>query len=87
MSIEISGTAKVMIDDKVVEVIDFDVETDVHDPDRSMGPEFVHIFTGYADGNEVEWHVYEYPVGDVNHVEYKGDYELVEVPEFISVVE
>ena len=87
MSIEISGTAKVMIDDKVVEVIDFDVETDVHDPDRSMGPEFVHIFTGYADGHEVEWHVYEFPEGAVNHVEYQGAYDVVERPNFIAVVE
>lgn len=87
MSIDISGKAKVMIDDKVIEVSDFDIETEVHDASRSMGPEFVHIVTGYADGNEVEWHVYEYPAGDVNHVDYQGNYELVESPEFLASLE
>ena len=83
MSINISGKAKVMIDDKVIEVSDFDIETDVHDADRSMGPELVHTITGYADGHEVEWHVYEYPAGILNDIDYQGAYEVVESPEFL----
>lgn len=83
MSIIVTGKAKVMIDDEVIEVSDFDIETDVHDGSRSMGPELVHIVTGNADGHEVEWHVYEYPAGDINYADYQSDYELVEKPVFL----
>lgn len=46
-------------------------ETEVHDPDRSMGPEYVHIGTADIGGEEVQWLVYEYPEGELNMVDHQ----------------
>ena len=46
-------------------------ETEVHDPDRSMGPEYVHIGTADIGGEEVQWLVYEYPEGVLNMVDHQ----------------
>lgn len=82
MSLSISGEGKVRIGGATHKVVDYDINTEVHDAERSMGAELVHIVTGYADGNEVVWHVYEYPTGSVNLVEYQSNYELISEPEF-----
>ena len=42
---------------------DVEWDTEVHDPDRQMGTEYVHIGTAYVNGEEVQWLVYEYPEG------------------------
>ena len=44
-------------------------ETEVHDPDRQMGPEYVHIGTAEVNGEEVKWLVYEYPTGILNYID------------------
>lgn len=46
-------------------------ETEVHDPDRQMGAEYVHIGTVDVNGEEVKWLVYEYPEGILNYVDHQ----------------
>ena len=82
MSIIIKGKAVAKVNDKSVTVTDFDVETEVHDASRQMGAEYLHIVTGDADGEELVWHVYEYPEGSVNLEEYQSNLDLEESPTF-----
>lgn len=87
MSIVIKGQAVANIDNKSVIVTDFDIETEVHDASRQMGAEYLHIVTGNANGEELVWHVYEYPEGGVNLVEYQSNLNLEESPTFEGCVE
>ena len=48
---------------------DVEWDTEVHDPDRQMGTEYVHIGTAYVNGEEVQWLVYEYPEGILNYID------------------
>jgi hypothetical protein len=46
-------------------------DTEVHDPDRPMGTEYVHIGTAYVNSEEVRWLVYEYPEGVLNYIDHQ----------------
>ena len=59
-----NGNAQVTLN-----VSDIDINTQVHDANRQMGAEYVHILTAEAAGHELEWSIYEYPEGCINHIE------------------
>ncbi len=67
---------------------DLQQERTVHDADRGMGPEYLTTFSATLDSEtgeeEVEWFVYEYPEGVLNHIERptSATYELIEDFEF-----
>lgn len=65
--------------------VDLDFESEVHDPDREMGPEIVHIAEVDIEvGNEnrpIRWEIYEYPVGCENDNKLDTDgLEVVHLP-------
>ncbi|HCQ9868985.1 hypothetical protein [Acinetobacter baumannii] len=49
--------------------VEWDIE--VHDADRQMGTEYVHIGTADVRGEEVQWLVYEYPEGILNYIDHQ----------------
>lgn len=77
MDLVVSGKAVFrIIDDETQEEVeielsadDVEIETCIHDADRQMGAEFVHLVCGHVGGIEVEWQIYEYPEGEINHIE------------------
>ena len=54
-----------------------EVDTVVHDPDRQMGAEYCHILTADVDGLELQWLVYEYPEGTINHVDSPSNVQIL----------
>lgn len=93
MSIDVKGTAIFEIEDENGETDTLEVkvtpdqvewDTQVHDADRPMGTEYVHIGTAEVEGHEVEWHVYEY-AGDINTINVEtGELNLIENFSFVS---
>ncbi len=89
MSLGIKGTAifEIEIEDENGEISTQEIkvtpdqvewDTEIHDADRSMGPEYVHIGTAEVDGHEVEWQVYDY-ANDINTVNVEsGELNLVQ---------
>jgi hypothetical protein len=69
MSIDITQNPVFLKDGKKITIEDFDIETDVHDPDREMGAELVHTVKANIDDVELEWLVYEYAY-NINHVDF-----------------
>ena len=60
------------ITDKIVEITPDDLDWEVDSTDeRSMGPEIGYAATYYFDTGEIEWNVWEYPMGATNYSDYK----------------
>ncbi|EXB84659.1 hypothetical protein J542_1234 [Acinetobacter baumannii 299505] len=89
MSLGIKGTAifEIEIEDENGEISTQEIKvtsdqvewnTEIHDADRQMGSEYVHIGTAEVDGHEIEWQVYDY-AGDINTVNVEsGELNLVQ---------
>jgi len=57
---------------------DVEIETDVHDADREMGTEYVHVVRAHVGEVEVIWSVYEYPEGEINLVTSPSQPEMIQ---------
>ena len=88
MSIKCVGIAKLKIPQtgEVFQVYPDDLEWEIVEADeRQMGPELHYCakFSFYSEQEEfkveVEWNVWEYPIGDLNHTDFEvRDCELLE---------
>ncbi len=88
MSIKCMGIARLKIPEtgEVFQVYPDDLEWEIVEADeRQMGPELYYCakFSLYSEQEEfeveVEWNVWEYPIGDINHTDFEvRDCELLE---------
>jgi len=83
MHVEAVGTAKFKVErsGRIVQVHAADLEWDCHGSgERQMGTEVVHTAEADIDGFNVQWELWEYPVGVQNHSD-------TQVPKGLELIE